>query len=61
MTPDYSPKSYYRVGSMNRKRQIIDAMLEDLHAQHELMIEQALAQSNMQQAQEVINWIKGKL
>lgn len=36
-------------------------MLAELHAQHELMIEQALTQSNMQQAQEVIDWIKGKL
>lgn len=55
MTPDYRPKTYY---SMNRKRQIIDAMIEELHAQHELMIEQALAQSNMQQARDVIKYIK---
>lgn len=58
MTPDYRPKMYY---TMSRKRQIIDVMLEELHAQHEQMIEQALAQSNMQQAHDVIGWIKGKL
>lgn len=57
MTPDYRPKTYY---SMNRKRQVIDAMLEELHAQHEQMIEQALAQSNMQQARDVIKWIQEK-
>lgn len=60
MHPDYSPKSYYRV-TMNRKRQIIDAMLEDLHAQHEDMLEQALQYSDMQEARDVIAWIKGKL
>jgi len=45
---------------MNRKRQVIDAMLEELYAQHEQMIEQALAQSNMQQARDVIKWIQEK-
>lgn len=33
-------------------------MLAELHAQHEQMIEQALAQSNMQQARDVIKYIK---
>jgi hypothetical protein len=43
---------------MNRKRQVIDAVLEDLQEQYFSMIEQALAQSNMQQSQEVIDYIR---
>jgi hypothetical protein len=57
MTPDYSAR-YYRSVSMNRKRQIIDAVLEDLQQQYFDMVEQALAQSNMQQSQEVIDYIR---
>jgi hypothetical protein len=57
MTPDYSDR-YYRSVSMNRKRQVIDAVLEDLQQQYFSMIEQALAQSNMQQSQEVIDYIR---
>jgi len=57
MTPDYSDR-YYRSVSMNRKRQVIDAVLEDLQEQYFSMIEQALAQSNMQQSQEVIDYIR---
>ena len=57
MTPDYSDR-YYRSASMNRKRQVIDAVLEDLHEQYFSMVEQALAQSNMQQSQEVIDYIR---
>jgi hypothetical protein len=57
MTPDYSDR-YYRSVSMNRKRQVIDAVLEDLQEQYFSMVEQALAQSNMQQSQEVIDYIR---
>lgn len=57
MTPDYSAR-YYQSVSMNRKRQIIDAVLEDLQQQYFDMVEQALAQSNMQQSQEVIDYIR---
>ena len=57
MTPDYSAR-YYQSVSMNRQRQIIDAVLEDLQQQYFDMVEQALAQSNMQQSQEVIDYIR---
>ena len=57
MTPDYSAR-YYQSVSMNRKRQIIDAVLENLQQQYFDMVEQALAQSNMQQSQEVIDYIR---
>ena len=57
MTPDYSAR-YYQSVSVNRKRQIIDAVLEDLQQQYFDMVEQALAQSNMQQSQEVIDYIR---
>jgi hypothetical protein len=57
MIPDYSAR-YYQSVSMNRKRQIIDAVLEDLQQQYFDMVEQALAQSNMQQSQEVIDYIR---
>jgi len=43
---------------MNRKRQIIDAMVNDLHEQYFDMIEQALAYSDMRQAREVIEYIR---
>jgi hypothetical protein len=53
----------YRVtfGGLNRKRQIIDKTLEDLHNMHMQMIEEAVALSDMKQANEVITYIKGKL
>ena len=60
MTPDYSPKQYYIVNQTNLSREAIDSLLQELHAQHEQMIERALEQSNMQQARDVINWIKDK-
>ena len=50
---NYAPRPYYRV-TMNRKRQIIDAMVNDLHEQYFDMIEQALEHSVQQQAREVI-------
>ena len=43
---------------MNRKRQIIDAMVNDLHEQYFDMIEQALAHSDQQQARDVIDYIR---
>jgi hypothetical protein len=60
MTPDYSPKQYYIVNQTNLRREAIDALLQELHAQHEQMIEQALAYSDMQQARDVIKWIQEK-
>lgn len=52
---NYAPKPYY---TMNRKRQIIDAMVNDLHEQYFDMIEQALEYSDQQQAREVIDYIR---
>jgi hypothetical protein len=60
MTPDYSPKQYYTVIQTNLRREVIDALLQELHVQHEQMIERALKQSDMQQARDIINWIKEK-
>lgn len=57
MTPDYSPR-YYKAQSLNRKRHIVDAMLEDLHEQYFTMIERALEHSDMSQARDVIEYVK---
>jgi hypothetical protein len=46
---------------LNRKRQIIDKTLEELHNMQIQMIEEAVAYSNCREANEVINYIKGKL
>ena len=57
MTPDYSPRFYKRV-SLNRKRHVVDAMLEDLHNQYFDMIERALEHSDMRQARDVIKYVQ---
>lgn len=54
--PDYSPR-YYDYQSSNRKRQIVDAVLEQMHEIQMQMIEDALAQSDMQQAKDVIKCV----
>jgi hypothetical protein len=62
MSKDYSQGNYkvfYK--SFNRKRQVIDAMVNDLHNMQMDMIEQALEKSDLREANEVINYIKGKL
>jgi hypothetical protein len=60
---DYSQPfpGYQRVAytSANRKRQIIDAMLEELHDMHAEMIEQAMAYSDFAEARRVIAHIRG--
>jgi hypothetical protein len=58
--PDYRPKTGYRnqVYSLSRKRQIIDAMVDDLHEQYFDMIEQAVELSDLAQAREVIDYIR---
>lgn len=59
MTPDYSPRYYqYKGTSLNRKRHIIDSMIEDLHEQYFTMIERALEHSDMSQACDVIDYVK---
>jgi glutathionylspermidine synthase len=54
---NYAPKPYYRV-SMNRKRQIIDATLDELHNMQLDMIDQAVEYSDLKEAQEIIDWIR---
>jgi hypothetical protein len=54
---NYAPKPYYRV-SMNRKRQIIDATLDELHEMQLAMIDAAVDCSDLQEAREVIDWIR---
>ena len=54
---NYAPKPYYRV-SMNRKRQIIDATLDELHNMQLDMIDQAVEYSDCREAKEIIDWIR---
>jgi hypothetical protein len=54
---NYAPKPYYRV-SMNRKRQIIDAALDELHTLQLAMIDAAVDCSDLREAKEVIDWIQ---
>jgi glutathionylspermidine synthase len=54
---NYAPKPYYRV-SMNRKRQIIDATLDELHNMQLAMIDAAVDCSDLKEAQEIIDWIR---
>jgi hypothetical protein len=55
--PDYSPR-YYKPISLNRKRQIIAHMREELQDQYHAMLEQALEHSDMQAAKDVIMHVK---
>lgn len=57
MTPDYSAR-YYRSVSMNRKRQIIDQQLDELHNLQLAMIDAAVESSDLSQAREVIDYIR---
>jgi hypothetical protein len=54
---NYAPKPYYRV-SMNRKRQIIDATLVELHKMQLDMIDAAVDCSDCREAKELIDWIR---
>ena len=47
--------------SANRKRQVIDKMVNELHTMQLDMIDQAVECSDFKQANEVINFIKEKL
>jgi len=44
--------------SLNRKRQVINQMLNELHEAQLAMIDQAVEYSDLHQAQEVINYIR---
>ena len=54
---NYAPKPYYRV-SMNRKRQVIDAMVDELHTIQLDMIDEAVKYSDLAQAREIIDYIR---
>ncbi len=54
---NYAPKPYYRV-TMNRKRQIIDATLDELHEMQLDMIDAAVERSDCREAKELIAWIQ---
>jgi hypothetical protein len=54
---NYAPKPYYRV-TMNRKRQIIDAQLDELHTIQLDMIDQAVELSDLSQARDIIEYIQ---
>jgi hypothetical protein len=54
---NYAPKPYYRV-SMNRKRQIIDQQLDELHNMQLAMIDAAVDASDLRDARELIEYIK---
>ena len=59
MNPNYSNSRYGTIKySLNRKRQIIDAQLNELHAIHLDMIDQAVEASDLAQANEIINYIR---
>jgi hypothetical protein len=46
---------------MNRKRQILDHLINDLYDQYWEMIELAVESSDMEESKEVINYIKMKV
>jgi hypothetical protein len=52
---------YYKSQTISYRGQVISQLLNDLHTQQEQMIEQALEYSDLQQAKDVIAWIKDKL
>ena len=54
---NYAPKPYY---TFNRKRQIIDAQLNELHQMQLDMIDQAVEYSDLREAKELISWLKSK-
>ncbi len=58
MTPDYTPKPYYKVSGLSRKRQIINRQLDELHNMQLDMIDQAVDYSDLHDAHELINYIK---
>jgi hypothetical protein len=63
-SPNYTPKDFYNQSepqvnfSLNRKRQIINATLNELHSIQLDMIDEAVEYSDMSEAREVINYIR---
>lgn len=64
MTPDYRPQEFYQQGaprvsySLNRKRQVIDQYVDELHQMQLDMIDEAVDVSDLRQAREVLNYIR---
>lgn len=56
---DYSNR-FYKSVRLSRKRQIIDQTLDELHNMQLDMIDQAVMLSDLQQAKNIINFIKEK-
>ena len=56
--PDYSG-GFYKHISLNRKRQIINKQLDDLHSMQLDMIDDAVGYSDLAQANDLIKYIKG--
>jgi len=52
---NYAPKQYY---TFNRKRQIINRQLDELHTIQLAMIDEAVEYSDLREAKEVIDWIR---
>ena len=53
----YIPKPYYY---FNRKRQIIDRQVDELHNLQLDMIDAAVDASDLREAKEIIEWIRSK-
>jgi hypothetical protein len=60
MESKYSGPRDYKSVTISYRGQVINQLLNDLHSQQEQMIEQALEYSDLQQARDVIDWIKNK-
>ena len=58
MNPDYTPKPYYKVSGLSRKRQIINRQLDELHNMQLDMIDQAVDYSDLRDAQEVARFAR---
>ena len=62
---NYAPRPYYKstkhlFASFNRKRQIIDRQVDELHTMQLDMIDQAVDASDLREAKEIIEWIRSK-
>jgi hypothetical protein len=61
---DYRPRPYYNVIKTqvveSTPKHVLDLFLDDLHSAQLEMIDQAVECSNMQQAKDVIEYIKNK-
>ena len=57
---NYAPRPYYRNlhRSLNRKRQIIDTYIDELHTMQLDMIDSAVELSDLAQAREIIDYIR---